>query len=629
MQLTIAPKVSAGSFAYYKDGSARPAVHQDPYVCDLNGDGIDEVIFGGLETQPNTPAEFSPLTVHIFGWKNGVFQNLSDQWLPKGAGDIEGVGSICFADFSGDGLTDIFLSAYADMNDVFSPYVLMNRGGYFEKQALPETLAWQHGSATADLNADGFADVFATGYGTPTIYLGGPAGLTPYVFTNFAGGSAVALGDFLGDGTITAVISDFWQSGSDTELARIRLSQDSKSAILEELSLLPAPLLENLSTAKEESHDARIKAVDFNADGLLDVVVYSRLGFDGTQWPNVSAVQLMQNQGKGAFVDVTTDKLKGYVSASMIPYAPVIRDLNLDGLIDIYVDGASWKTTHNSASMLMQNSAGQFVDTARADLSRQVSANGGVSTVTMGPNDSLYLVTLDIQSGQGLVASQMVTFPDRQASENLQGTGVSDQVWGLGGNDRIEGMAGNDRIDGGEGVDIAIYKQNASQCTISRVSDGCQVVSAAEGTDVLLNVERIQFADKFLAIDVDGNAGQVAKALGAVFGKLSASNKEFVGIGLYYMDDLNFSYANLVQLAINARLGANPSSTQVVDLLYTNVVGAAPDALTRKSFTDLLDNHNLTIGSLGVLAAETDLNKTNIDLAGLAKVGLAYLPYSG
>lgn len=194
-------------------------------------------------------------------------------------------------------------------------------------------------------------------------------------------------------------------------------------------------------------------------------------------------------------------------------------------------------------------------------------------------------------------------------------------------------VASQSVIDGGDGVDSIqfdtprpesswVLRSSQETLTLTDMSEQYDAIQAK-------NVERVIFSDVAIAFDLNANAGQVAKALGAVFGKLSASNKEFVGIGLYYMDDLNFSYANLVQLAINARLGANPSSTQVVDLLYTNVVGAAPDALTRKSFTDLLDNHNLTIGSLGVLAAETDLNKTNIDLAGLAKVGLAYLPYSG
>lgn len=119
MQISISPKVFAGTFSYYKDASIRPPVHQDPYVADLDGDGVDEVVFGGLETQPNTPQAFSPITVHIFGWKEGVFQDLSSQWLPQQAGDVAGVGAFEFADFNKDGKTDIFMSAYADMSHQF------------------------------------------------------------------------------------------------------------------------------------------------------------------------------------------------------------------------------------------------------------------------------------------------------------------------------------------------------------------------------------------------------------------------------------------------------------------------------------------------------------------------------
>ena len=41
----------------------------------------------------------------------------------------------------------------------------------------------------------------------------------------------------------------------------------------------------------------------------------------------------------------------------------------------------------------------------------------------------------------------------------------------------------------------------------------------------------------------------------------------------------------------------------------------------------ILDRKEQTIGSLGVLAAETDLIKANIDHLGLVKTGLEYLPF--
>lgn len=52
-------------------------------------------------------------------------------------------------------------------------------------------------------------------------------------------------------------------------------------------------------------------------------------------------------------------------------------------------------------------------------------------------------------------------------------------------------------------------------------------------------------------MDVDGNAGTVAKIIGAVFGKQAIENKVYVGIGLSFLDG-NWSYDNLAALALDA-----------------------------------------------------------------------------
>jgi hypothetical protein len=129
-----------------------------------------------------------------------------------------------------------------------------------------------------------------------------------------------------------------------------------------------------------------------------------------------------------------------------------------------------------------------------------------------------------------------------------------------------------------------------------------------------------------LALDLDGHAGTVAKTLGAVFGAESVRQLEFVGIGLLFMDEYGYSAESLMQLAMDEKLGRYASHDQVVNLLYTQVVGQPPSAEVRQSFVSLLDSKVHSVGSLGVLAANTDINRTNIDLVGLAQTGLAYLP---
>lgn len=214
----------------------------------------------------------------------------------------------------------------------------------------------------------------------------------------------------------------------------------------------------------------------------------------------------------------------------------------------------------------------------------------------------------------------------------------SKKIFTFSGNDSITDVnvaAGASSIDGGLGTDTVIYSGNLKDYDYVRSKSGDITVmfigtgSEPKVNDTLINIERISFADSSVALDLDANAGLVAKTIGAVFGKEDVTNKAFVGIGLHFVDELNYSYPSLMELAINARLGANPTHDQVVDLLYTNVVGQAPDAATRKTFTDLLDNGSFTLGGLGVLAADTEFNKTHINLVGLAQTGLEYLPFGG
>ena len=89
---------------------------------------------------------------------------------------------------------------------------------------------------------------------------------------------------------------------------------------------------------------------------------------------------------------------------------------------------------------------------------------------------------------------------------------------------------------------------------------------------ILQNIERLKFNDKYIAIDLDGNAKTV-KFLAALVGKESATNKEYVGAGLKLLDG-GMSYEALMELGIGILLGANPSGASVVDLLYKNLVGS-------------------------------------------------------
>ncbi len=209
----------------------------------------------------------------------------------------------------------------------------------------------------------------------------------------------------------------------------------------------------------------------------------------------------------------------------------------------------------------------------------------------------------------------------------IDGEDGDDKVVGGRGNDTLSGGGGNDSLDGQEDIDTAIYASSRGAMTLTHNADNSYTIrddANTEGVDTLNNIERINFSDEKLALDLNGNAGITAKTLGAVFGKDSISNQDYVGIGLGLLDG-GMSYNDLMALALNAKLGAHASDTAIVNLLYTNVVGTAPSTSDLSYFVGLLQNNTYTAATLGVFAAETPLNTDNINLIGLTATGLEFI----
>jgi Ca2+-binding RTX toxin-like protein len=121
----------------------------------------------------------------------------------------------------------------------------------------------------------------------------------------------------------------------------------------------------------------------------------------------------------------------------------------------------------------------------------------------------------------------------------LGGTG-NDQLSGLGGDDilssdegddLLRGGAGNDTLIGGEGRDVAYYGDRAENYAIQRMADGKVVVvhtngvlSAAEGTDELHDIEELRFADGVIDLSQVASVGALPASAFPVMAKASLSN---------------------------------------------------------------------------------------------------------
>lgn len=143
--------------------------------------------------------------------------------------------------------------------------------------------------------------------------------------------------------------------------------------------------------------------------------------------------------------------------------------------------------------------------------------------------------------------------------------------------------AGNNGVDGGAGIDTVVYNGASDGFVIERGVYGVTVrdLSGALGTDNLVNVERLQFSDTMVALDINGIGGQVYRLYEAVFGRPS----DTTGMG-YWIDRMEKG-SSLLQVSkefitnqpeFDKLYGANPSDGEFLNKLYLNILDRAPDA---------------------------------------------------
>ena len=289
------------------------------------------------------------------------------------------------------------------------------------------------------------------------------------------------------------------------------------------------------------------------------------------------------------------------------------------------------KVGNDLTGKIFDNMGGSYTFTVK----NQYSFGGGIESIyiyAMGSTSTFPVRSANFDTQATNLSTYYYAGSDSNEYIRITGLGLEKKyvaVWGNGGADnyiRNDALITADFI-GGDGIDTIEYLGNRNEYTItnsgnpytSQITSRVQKTSAADKTasDNVL-AERIAFADVAVALDINGNAGSVAKVLATVFGKEALSNKTYAGIGLQLMDS-GMSYLALTDLAIN--LG-NPSNAQIVDNLWKNLYGTAPSDITKSSLVGLLDSKAMTAGSLAFVACELN---TNVDLVGLATTGLAFI----
>ena len=184
--------------------------------------------------------------------------------------------------------------------------------------------------------------------------------------------------------------------------------------------------------------------------------------------------------------------------------------------------------------------------------------------------------------------------------------------------------AGGERFQGGAGLDVLSYELSRSSYDVSKSGNLFVVTDNVSngGVDLLSSIERLTFKDVNVALDLDGNAGEVVKIIGAVFGANALkTHPEYVGIGLSYRD-AGMGFNALMSLALAA---ANLNAPQsLVSQLWFNVMHQVGSEAQLLPFVQMLGTGTAPV-ELAVMAANAAQNLTSINLVGLSNTGVVYV----
>ena len=584
------------------------------------------IVLGGWAIPSVTPATPEQTTIAILDQNaDGTLKLNTAKYIINAA--TNGIGSIVVTDFNHDGIDDIFLASYNERpfaTEQTIVYLSNSNGGYTEI-LLPDATA-AHSAILSSLN--GVPTIITTGYNdaidpifqfntqTNTFNISqwgnSSAG-------KLLGSSAVA-GDFLGNGQSELVVVDThplnnWSSVSTSQIVLYGLNGSSLNQ--SQTYVLPSPYFtNNPNYPGRDTHQYRVWTDDFNHDGKLDLMVAESTAADWstTTALNASKIQMLQNQGNFVFKDMTDALGSAYATTTNnVDYSSQFVDLDQSG-INSYLLGDSplGPGTTQSNYLLLNDGTGklyaalhnEFV-TWGANVISYLNKNGNTYNGVLSPKFIAYQLSdgsinyvADVSTGNGLTEA-LVNFPLHYniTTDFTQNITVSDRnqsmlmrTWA--GNDTFYDINTNTQaahIDGGLGSNTSVYSDKAQNYSVNSLGGGSFEVKhtvlnvAPKIDDTLVNIQRLQFTDTNIALDIAPNqtAGSVYMLYQATFNR----TPDAAGLG-YWIAQVDKGANIITNVAASfvlspefvAKYGSNPSNASYVDNLYQNVLHRAGES---------------------------------------------------
>jgi hypothetical protein len=598
---------------------------------DFDGDGNPDVL---LIQQVGSGTAAVPLLVYL-GGGSGNFKDGSTSTFSSIANVNAGGGRSLVADFNNDGTTDIFQLCFGNDAPPFpggKNQLFLSSPATKQLIDVSATLVQKdelnHGGSFGDVNNDGYLDVLVntlssgnkllindgTGHFLDKSELLPHPTVSPKDPQNYQSNTYSGIYDINGDSYADLILGK-WDSQGSSPTSHILLNDGhgnfTKSATID----LPLAGL-----YKEIVLD--VKVIDLNGDQLPDLMLDLTSGGEANTVTGVISdtyyttpyIQLLINDGGGKFHDETTLRLpQALVGHSSWYMSLTANDVNHDGFLDILATAAG-----SIPSVLYLNRGdGTFYDYWK-------STSGGLSLLQDTNSDGMSdIVTLfgnsDLSVNQNKLANGHVY------KANFGG----DRQLGSPQNDTFYSGNGTDQFDGGGGIDTAVYRGKRADHSIFSSVSGWTVSSSADGTDTLINIERLKFSDVTVAVDISGTAGHAYRIYQAAFNR--APDAEGLGYWISVMDSgatLNSIAQGFVDSPeFRTLYGTDPTNAQIVSKIYDNVLHRTPDQAGYDYWLGVLNRSEASVAA--VLATISESPENQAALVGVIGNGFVYTPYGG
>jgi hypothetical protein len=622
---------------------------------DFNADSYQDFLIYDGSTRQNDLGRFRGVTPYLFeGNKDGKFirtdklKSVYEAVISTSGGLSNDAGrqadstvhakSGDVADIDGDGDLDIWVESNGGTN--IGGHFLINKGGSFTVEGSVPILG---ANGRWDYNGDYRVpnDVYwGLIYPPPDALSNAPL---RYILGKFV--------DFNNDSSPDLILGQLKREFRPNDQTSYLLLNDSAGRFLQETYALPMPKFNGSQTKVEDAI-----AIDLDGDNENELVL-CHVRFPGG---NVDFYIQVIKKINNAFVDVTDLYLKDQSAWSdrnlVLGTKKLIKfDVNNDGSEDILLNYSGNYQLPNQVPKVLLSSEKKLIPFSVEEIFgsvkdfepmfQEIDGNGkmdfieNIWTSNQGAGEVMLRISYDLWNQKGGSSSDSLNgnvfaelLDGQEGNDSITGFAGNDTIFGGSGSDTLIGGLGDDTINGGTGVDIVVFQGRRSEYQlVSRPNTGHVIsdsTTSRDGTDVLIEVERVRFSDGIIALDIKGIAGKAYRIYKAAF------NRTPDGGGLGYwivqmdkgMDVVEVAARFIDSPEFRSLYGTNPSNAEFLTKVYSNVLDRTPDEAGLAWWVNEMKT-NPAKSWQKVLADFSESTENQANVASLIANGIAYDPW--